>query len=391
MVNDKSPIQSPKSRYINKTTSLFLYARAGGRCEFCNEYLLEHPTSGIPGNFAEKAHIFGFKEKSARGNERGKPKGSAINKVDNLILLCPPCHHLIDNVEPENHSVEDLKKLKSTHEARVYDQTGISENLRSIPLVIKSLIAGRVVDVSSWEMQEAAKPHYLMMRDRVDVDLTRIPDSPDEHYWQTASKAINREMDRLDRLLDAAGKPTRISVFGLGSIPLLVYIGTKLSDKREVGLHQRHRDPESWCWKEGEGSTQYTTTCISDMQAEDQVALLVNLSGKNTMDTVLNTEGILKNTTIYELTLDGQQPNTMIMNTRGDLERFTAEYNKALAIIRENHTKASCLHLFPAVPAPVAITLGRSRLPKADLPLVVYDYNRQTDGFVRTMEISHDT
>ncbi len=195
MASSKSPIQEP-SRHIDRKTSLFLYTKAGGRCEFCNDYLLEHSVSGSPGNFGEQAHIFGFKEKAARGSEPGKPQGEAINEIDNLMLLCRECHKLIDSVEPEKHTVEDLKKLKSTHEVRVYDQTGISENLRSIPLVIKSLIAGRVVDVSSWEMQEAAKPHYLMMRDRVDVDLTRIPDSPDEHYWQTASKAINREMDR---------------------------------------------------------------------------------------------------------------------------------------------------------------------------------------------------
>ena len=131
----------------------------------------------------------------------------------------------------------------------------------------------------------------------------------------------------------------------------------------------------------------YTTRRLRAGGAEGPVALLINLSGRNGAD-VVRTANIGDDPTIYELTLEDQEPTPLFLNTRGDLERFTAEYLRALATIREAHPHATCVHLFPAVPAPIAITLGRSRLPKVDAPLVVYDRDHRAGGYVRTMEIS---
>ena len=52
------------NRSITSKTTLFLYVKAGGRCQFdgCNEYLIEHHVTETLGNFAEKAHIYAFKE-----------------------------------------------------------------------------------------------------------------------------------------------------------------------------------------------------------------------------------------------------------------------------------------------------------------------------------------
>lgn len=46
------------SRSIKDLTRLLLFVRAGGRCEFdgCNDYLLQHPLTLTPGNFAQMAH-----------------------------------------------------------------------------------------------------------------------------------------------------------------------------------------------------------------------------------------------------------------------------------------------------------------------------------------------
>ena len=45
------------------------------------------------------------------------------------------------------------------------------------------------------------------------------------------------------------------------------------------------------------------------------------------------------------------------------------------------------IHVFPAVPVSVAIEIGRARLPKVDLPMVIYDYNKKRDGFVKALDI----
>ncbi len=46
------------------------------------------------------------------------------------------------------------------------------------------------------------------------------------------------------------------------------------------------------------------------------------------------------------------------------------------------------IHLFPAVPNSVAIEIGRNRLPKVDLPFIVFDNNKKNGGFIATIEIN---
>jgi hypothetical protein len=254
-------------------------------------------------------------------------------------------------------------------------------------LVLKGLVAGRATDISDDEMQSAAAPNYVKRRQRVEIDLTSIPDMPHEAFWTMAALAIDSHMARIHQMRADAGKSLRLSVFALGPIPLLIHLGAKLSDKIDVDLYQRHRNPETWSWKDGPGDATYITRRLTAGDADGPVALLVNLSGRNDAGAVA-TANVGDNPTIYEITLGDQQPTPLFLNTRGDLERFTVEYVRTLARIREAHAHATRVHLFPAVPAPIAITLGRSRLPKVDAPFLVYDHDQRAGGYIRTMEIS---
>src|SRR5580700_7820823 len=84
-------------RGIRELTRLLLLVRAGGRCEFDdhNVYLLQHPLTLTPGNFAQMAHVVAFKEDGPRGRSALRP--AYINDVSNLMLLCPQCHKLLDD------------------------------------------------------------------------------------------------------------------------------------------------------------------------------------------------------------------------------------------------------------------------------------------------------
>jgi hypothetical protein len=77
----------------------------------------------------------------------------------------------------------------------------------------------------------------------------------------------------------------------------------------------------------------------------------------------------------------------LVLKTRADLERFTAEYVRGMAHLRAQHQQLLQLHLFPAVPAPIGITLGRSRLPRVDPVLKVYDRDDRAGGFVAALEV----
>ena len=99
-----------------------LFAANGGRCAFpgCNVNLL--PASG--GTLAEIAHI----RASACGGPRHDPSqtDSERNEFDNLILLCPTHHALVD-ARPDSFGPDQLTEMKKSHEA------GVQQLLESAP------------------------------------------------------------------------------------------------------------------------------------------------------------------------------------------------------------------------------------------------------------------
>lgn len=379
----KSPVQ--KARGINALTRLFLYVQAGGRCEFdgCNKYLLEHYPTETIGNFAEQAHIFAFNEDGPRGRELGRPDD--INQLSNLILLCPTCHHLIDT-SPLDYPVPVLKKFKLDHENRIFHLTDLSKDRDTVPLVLKALVAGRPVDISDEQMQGAVAPNYLKRRDKIEIDLTQIPDTAGDAYWTTATSIINREVEKLYSLPVRPGRTLQVSVFALAPIPLLIHLGSKLSDKMVVDLYQRHRNPETWLWQPDPGTATLETQRIQAGTDPQCVALIMNLSGTNAQ--AVMPASIDHRFSIYEIKLSGENPNPQFLRCRSDLQQVHDEYVRCMATIRGAHPDLKTLHAFPAVPAPVAVIIGRSRLPKVDPALLVYDRDRRAGGFVPALEIS---
>jgi SMODS-associated and fused to various effectors sensor domain/HNH endonuclease len=373
------------SRTIPPKTTLFLYVHAGGRCEFdgCNKYLLEHYPTEIVGNFAEQAHIWAFSEDGPRGNSASRP--TDINSLANLILLCPACHKLIDD-NPKIYPVEIIKNFKRDHEDRIFSLSGISKDRDTIPLVLRGVVNNRLMDISDEEMQSAVAPNYLRRREKVEIDLTAIPDNPDESYWKTVTTGIDRKVQLLYAKESQSGSALRVSVFSIAPIPLLIYLGSKLSDKMHVDLYQRHRNPETWSWKDVPSEARYVMRCLVHVEQEKSVSLFINLSGKNNLDSL--PAELKEGGTVYEITLEeGQDPSPLFLNTKEDLQRFTSEYHQFLARIRNEHPSINVIHLFPAVPVPVAITLGRSRLPKVDPLLRVYDRDKRAGGFIPTLDI----
>lgn len=55
---------------------------------------------------------------------------------------------------------------------------------------------------------------------------------------------------------------------------------------------------------------------------------------------------------------------------------------KTLEAVRAAHPGLRELHVFPAVPAPIAVTLGRHTLPKIRPQLIIYDQDKRSGTFV---------
>ena len=72
-------------------------------------------------------------------------------------------------------------------------------------------------------------------------------------------------------------------------------------------------------------------------------------------------------------------------------EIFRTTYQEALGAIVLEHGSGGSLHLFPAVPAPVAVLCGRELLPKAHPELRVYDFDAAKGGFQFQLTVNnHD-
>lgn len=91
---------------------------------------------------------------------------------------------------------------------------------------------------------------------------------------------------------------------------------------------------------------------------------------------------------VYELTLANMEPNPTYLRQQDDLIRFKDAYQAALRTIARDCGQCDAIHLFPAVPAPVAVYCGRELLPKVDPKLLVYDFDKRKGGFNQVIEVN---
>ena len=91
-----------------------LWGESANRCCYCKEELVIDESVQDPHSVVgEECHIYGKKPNSARYS-KSYPKDH-LDKYENFILLCNIHHKLVDD-QPNKHTVEYLKKLKSNHE-----------------------------------------------------------------------------------------------------------------------------------------------------------------------------------------------------------------------------------------------------------------------------------
>jgi hypothetical protein len=381
-VSKQSPIR--RTRKIPDLTRLMLFVRAGGRCEFDghNKYLLEHPLTLSEINLAEAAHIVAFSETGSRGETNPRP--TDIHDIENLMLLCLDCHKLIDD-RPERYSVATLKEYKRKHEERIHYVTGLSKDLKTTIMQLKAKINDQTVDIPVSHVIEAVAPRYPTDTRGFVIDLTGIQGN-DGSYYKTAAQTIKSRLDLLYSPTMDVQQTNHISLFALGPIPILAYLGSRLSNKVPVDFYQRHRDTKNWIWKTEGAPAQYQFQLIRKGTDIKSVALLLSLSGK--VHTEYLPAEIDEKFYVYEITFEDQEPNLDFLKQRQDLQNFETFYRASLARIMVEHGKLDSIHLFPAIPAPIAVVCGYELLPKVYPTLIVYDYDKSAGGFNFSIRIN---
>lgn len=111
-------------KHIPNDTKLRLFSAAAGHCQHpdCLEPLFPAQMGGDK-HIAEMAHVIPHGEKGPRMEERPSEDFEA-DSFENLLLLCPTCHTIIDK-NPAGYSRSTLLAWKSNHLSALAQKRGI--------------------------------------------------------------------------------------------------------------------------------------------------------------------------------------------------------------------------------------------------------------------------
>lgn len=369
---------------IPENIKLKLWVFSGGRCEFrnCNELVSQDNLTYQEDNFAHMAHIVADSPDGPRGDKNLSLE--MAKDFDNIMLVCLKHSKLIDGKNREKYSIEDLRQQKKEHEDRIRRQTALQPNNTTTILRFMANIGDRPVNVSLNDASHAILPKFSADEHGVLIDFTNRPGRGEDNFWTSFAEEIEKQVERDLADTNSRKRPTHISIFALGPIPLLMKLGNTIGNTISADLYQRHRDTENWAWKsENDEPFDYDMREVLEKDSKD-VALVLSLSGKIHKEEVYK---VLKNKPhLYEIYIE--EPNTGFLNQKSRLEKFRETYRSLLSKIRDRHGEDVKIHIFPAIPAPIAVLCGRELLPKSDPSIIVYDHEKDKEGFIPILTIN---
>ena len=364
-----------------------LFVRSGGRCALCHEYVLRDSLTLAEANFSNVAHIVAASLDGPRGDD---PLPLELrNEVENLILTCPTHHKLFDSPEHvADWPVERLRQLKRDHEARIFRLTDYELDDKTTVLRFRANFNPQqaVDQITRSQIEAAIAPRFMQDDTGIQLDLTGLDFEQTPAFWDSARRQIEQRLRGLYEPAVARAPITHLSVFALGPIPLLVCLGQTLGTTIPADLYQRHMDEESWCWKgDGTAPTEFSVHRVRE-GAGTAVSALVSVSGRVDPGRLPAT---VAGFPIFELAVADQSPARCRLNTREDLVRFRAAYQQLLGRIEADCPGVRDIHLFAAVPAPVAVTIGRDLLRKVHPALSVYDFDKASQQYMYALKVNH--
>lgn len=220
------------------------------------------------------------------------------------------------------------------------------------------------------------------------IDLTGIR-GDGAPFYEAARESIRISVAKLYEGGMDLEKTQHISLFALAPMPLLIYLGSQLSNKIAVDAFQRHRDTDDWIWKTSGEPIGHQFRIVREGTDKTKVAWLFSLSGTIGLEKLPPV--ITPDFYVYEVTLATGNPNPMYLRLKADLDNFRHTYREALRAIERAHPMLTEIHLFPACPAPVAVSIGLDVLPKIDPALLVYDNDKAKGGFNFVFEVNGET
>jgi hypothetical protein len=381
LAHDVKP--ATRSAGVTPLTRSILWAKAAGRCEYagCNKTLIGDLISGAEDrNFGFVAHIVAATPTGPRGDAIRSPL--LCNDLNNLMLMCHVHHKLIDVDQVDQHPEHRLLAMKASHENRIDIVTEITEDRASHVLRFAAQIGGHESPVSYDVVSAAMLPEHYPADGRRTLDIELLGSVYRDHelqFWDFHHQNLERQFAARVRERLQAREIRHLSVFALAPQPLLIALGRLLGDITPCIVHQLQREPQTWRWKDGPASIRYRER--RPERANGPPALVLGMSATIVDDRVQSVLGA--DAAIWAIEVEA--PHNDILKRKADLSEFRRRLRAMLDAIKAAHGDGATLHVFPALPVAAAMEVGRVSMPKADLPMQIYDQNRFLGGFIPTL------
>jgi hypothetical protein len=361
-----------------------LWARAAGRCQYrgCGEDMVGDLISG------RSDPLFGFIAHIVADSPAG-PRGDAVRSpllaksLENLMLLCARHHKLIDVDGLADHSEAYLLAMKVEHESRIAMLTGIDLDRASHVLRFAASIGANEALVSTQAIFSAMPPdHHPASGQTIDLEMIgHAYQDNDSEFWRVQQANLRRNF-----AAKVGGRVERqeirhLSVFALAPQPLLIELGRLLCDIIPAVVHQRRREPATWAWQRDLPMVTYSSASPPPDRS-GAVALKLAVSATISDDRIERVLGA--DVAIWSLC--AANPHNDIVRSPADQAEYRKSLRRLFDQIKAQHGEGVPIHLFPALPASLAVETGRVWMPKADAELRVYDQQGER-GFVHALNI----
>jgi hypothetical protein len=363
-----------------------LLVKSVGRCQYrgCNTSLYQDLVTKRNFNQSYIAHIV--------ADEPGGPRGDTIRSkllaqnLNNLMLLCDTHHRLVDKIDVAGHSEETLLEMKKEHEDRVGRVTAIAPNMQSHILTYRANVGVHTREVSYQTVSQYLQPEYYPAEaETIDLSLSNsVERDRDSTFWSAEITNLEKQVEKKLHRSFAKGEIKHLSVFAFAPMPLLIKLGTLINDISVAEMYQPVRSSNTWKLSNDPASITYSV--ISPSAKHKSVALNISLSATVTNDRITTLLG--NECSIYTITI--ASPFNDFLKSKNDLVEFGNTMRKLFDRIKAEYDDTTPLHIFPAMPIATAIEVGRVWMPKADMPLFIYDQNTAADGFKKVLEIHNN-
>jgi len=368
---------------VPEAIRLRLWGRAAGRCEYmgCNQPLWLDSLTKSEFNIAYVAHIVADSPNGPRGHNILSDLLKA--DISNLMLLCDSHHRLVDKSGLSQHPVERLKAMKQAHEQRMDITTAISPQKNSHVLLYGANIGHQNAKVSYEAAAEAMVPDFYP------AELNGMPlgllnssfTDRTKEFWTVEAQNLRNLFNEVVRPRFRAGNISHLSVFAFAPQPLLILLGSLLSDIPAGEVYQLHREPPGWKWEFTPEQFEYEIGVPDSNTAPP--ALVFSLSATVTDDRVYEAMG--GKASIWRVSVP--IPHNDFLKSRAQARVFRQMMRQLMDRIKSRHGENAKISVFPAMPVALAVDFGRILMPKADLPLSIYDQDISAGKFVHALDV----